>query len=113
MKNQKDIKLFPPAGPLELFAMDLLGPLLKTVHETQHVPVLTDRVTKLTRSILLRTTSASVFLNLCLDKLESLLRRAAFGPYGQWSANRSEVLGRCMRPAVSAAPSYYQLLPPD
>ena len=58
VKNQKDLKLFPAAGPLEFVAMDLLRPLLKTAHGNQHVLVITDRFSKLTRSIQLRTTTA-------------------------------------------------------
>ena len=67
VKNQKDLKLFPAAGPLEFVAMDLLGPLPKTAHGNQHVLVITDRFSKLTRSIPLRTTTASVVANAFLD----------------------------------------------
>ena len=63
VKHQKDLKLFPAAGPLAFVAMDLLGPLPKTVHGHQHVLVMTDRFSKLTRSIALRTTTASVVAN--------------------------------------------------
>ena len=47
--------------------MDLLGPLPKTVHGNGHVLVMPDRFTKLTRSIPLRTTTASVVANAFLD----------------------------------------------
>ena len=47
--------------------MDLLGPLPKTAHGNQHVLVITDRFTKMTRSIPLRTTTASVVANAFLD----------------------------------------------
>ena len=47
--------------------MDLLGPLPKTAHGNQHVLVITDRFSKLTRSIPLRTTTASVVANAFLD----------------------------------------------
>ena len=67
VKKQMDLKLFPAAGPLEFFAMDLLGPLPKTVHGNQHVLVITDRFTKLTRRIPLWTTTASVVANAFLD----------------------------------------------
>ncbi|CDF32918.1 unnamed protein product [Chondrus crispus] len=67
VKNQKDLKLFPAAGPLQFVAMDLLGPLPKTAHGNQHVLVITDRFSKLTRSIPLRTTTASVVANAFLD----------------------------------------------
>ena len=67
VKNQKDLKLFPAAGPLEFVAMELLGPLPKTVHGNQHVLAITDRFTELTRSIPLRTTTTSVVANAFLD----------------------------------------------
>ena len=47
--------------------MDLLGPLPKTAHGNRHVLVMTDRFTKLIRSIPLRTTTASVVANAFLD----------------------------------------------
>ena len=67
VRHQKDLKLFPAAGPLEFVAMDLLGPLPKTTHGNRHVLVMTDRFTKLTRSIPLRTTTASVVASAFLD----------------------------------------------
>ena len=67
VKNQKDLKLIPAAGPLEFVAMDLLGPLPKAAHGNQHILVITDRFSKLTRSIPLRTTTASVVANAFLD----------------------------------------------
>ncbi|CDF38306.1 unnamed protein product [Chondrus crispus] len=66
-KNQKDLRLFPAAGPMEFVAMDLLGPLPKTAHGNQHVLVITDRFSKLTHSIPLRTTTASVVASAFLD----------------------------------------------
>ena len=47
--------------------MDFLGPLPKTAHGNQHVLVITDRFSKLTRSIPIRTTPASVVANAFLD----------------------------------------------
>ena len=67
VKNQKDLKLIPAAGLLAFVAMDLPGPLPKTAHGNQHVLVITDRFTKLTRSIPLRTATASVVGNAFLD----------------------------------------------
>ena len=67
VKIQKDPKLFPAAGPLEFVAMDLLDSLPKTAHGNQHVLVITDRFSNLTRSIQLRTTTASVVANAFLD----------------------------------------------
>ena len=67
VRHQKDLKLFPAAGPLDFVAMDLLGPLPKTAHGNRHVLVMTDRSTKLTRSIPLRTPTTSVVDNAFLD----------------------------------------------
>ena len=67
VKNEKELKLFPAAGPLEFVPMDALGPLTKTAHENQHVLVNTDLFPKLTRRISLRTTTASVVANAFLD----------------------------------------------
>ena len=63
VKNQKDVRLFPASRPLKFVVMDLLGPLPKTAHGNEHVLVITDRLSKLTRSIPLRTTTASVVEN--------------------------------------------------
>ena len=67
IKNQKNLKLFPAAGSLEFVAIDLLGPLPKTAHGNQHVLVTTDRFSKFTRSIPLRTTIYSVVVTESLD----------------------------------------------
>ena len=67
VKNQNDLKLFPAGGPLSFVAMDLLGPLPNTAHGNQHVLVITDRFTKLTRSISLQPTISSVVANAFLD----------------------------------------------
>ena len=58
MRHQNDLKLFPAAGPPDIVAMDLFGPLPKMAHGNRHVLVRTDRFTKLTRSIPLLTTTA-------------------------------------------------------
>ena len=63
----KDLKLFPSAEPLDLFSMDLLGPLSKTARGNRHVLVMTDWFTKLTYIIPLRTTTSSVVGNAFLD----------------------------------------------
>ena len=67
VRHQKNLKLFPAARPLDFVAMDLLGPPPKTAHGNRHVLFMTDRFTKLTRSIPLRTTTASVVANAFLD----------------------------------------------
>ena len=63
VRHQKDLKLFPAAGPLDFAAMDLLGPLPNTTHGNRHLLVMTVQFTKLTRNISLRTTTASVVAN--------------------------------------------------
>ena len=67
VRHQKDMKPFPAARPLAFVAMDPLGPLPKTAHGNQFVLVITDRFSKLTRSIALRTTTAAVVANAFLD----------------------------------------------
>jgi len=57
-RHQKMMKLFQAKGPLEDIAMDLLGPLPRTRHGKQHVLVITDRYSKLTRTIALSKTTA-------------------------------------------------------
>ena len=52
------LKLFPASGPLEDVSMDLLGPLPKTQHGNRFLLVITDRFSKLTRTVPLRSTSA-------------------------------------------------------
>jgi hypothetical protein len=51
--------LFPPSGPMEFVAMDLLGPLPVTPRGNRHVLVLTDRFTKLVIAVDLRNIRAS------------------------------------------------------
>lgn len=63
VKNHKDLKLFPATGSLALDEMELLGSLPKTVYGNQHMLVITDWFTKLTRRIL-RAANASVAANL-------------------------------------------------
>jgi len=66
-KHQRPLRLFPAAGPLEFIAMDLLGPLTKTRRGHTDILVMTDRFSKMARSIPLRSTTAPVvaeaFLN--------------------------------------------------
>lgn len=42
--------MFPLSGPLEFFAINILGPLTKTKQENKFTIVTTDRYTKLTRA---------------------------------------------------------------
>lgn len=57
-KSQRPLKLFAPTGPLDFIAMDLLGPFKKTDHGSIYVLVITDRFSKLTRAIPMKSTTA-------------------------------------------------------
>ena len=52
------MKLFPANEPLEFVAIDILGPLPKTAHGNRFLLVISDRFSKLTRTIPMRTTTA-------------------------------------------------------
>ena len=54
------LKLFPASTPLEYVSIDILGPLPKTAHGNRFLLVMTDRFSKLTRTVPLRTTTALV-----------------------------------------------------
>lgn len=49
--SQKHLHLFPSNGPFELVAMDILGPFPRTKSGKRYILVVTDRYSKLTRSI--------------------------------------------------------------
>ena len=57
-KHQRYLKLFPEAGPLEFVAMDLLGPVQRTASGDEHLLVITDRFSKTTRAIPMKSTTA-------------------------------------------------------
>jgi Integrase core domain len=57
-KRVSMIKLFHANEPLEFVAIDVLGPLPKTVHGNRFLLVISDRFSKLTRTIPMRTTTA-------------------------------------------------------
>jgi hypothetical protein len=57
-KRTSFLKLFPASGPLEFFAMDILGPLPQTEHGNRFLLVISDRFSKLTRTVPLRTITA-------------------------------------------------------
>ena len=59
-KRTSFLKLFPANGPLEYVSMDILGPLPKTDHGNRFLLVITDRFSKLTRTVPLRTITAMV-----------------------------------------------------
>lgn len=58
-KIASKMKLFPATAPLESVALDLLGPLPRSYHGNNHLLVITDRFTKLTRTIPLKDPNAS------------------------------------------------------
>jgi hypothetical protein len=51
-------KLFPASGSLEFVAMDIFGPLPKMENENHFLLVISDRFSKLTRTVPLRTITA-------------------------------------------------------
>jgi Integrase zinc binding domain/Integrase core domain len=57
-KRVSMMKLFPANEPLEFVAIDILGPFSKTVHSNRFLLVNSDRFSKLTRTIPMRTTTA-------------------------------------------------------
>jgi transposase InsO family protein len=54
------LKLFPASEPLEYVSMDILGPFQKTEHGNRFRLVISDRFSKLTRTVPLRTITALV-----------------------------------------------------
>jgi hypothetical protein len=52
------MQLFPAHEPLEFVAIDIFGPLPKTAHGNRFLLVISDRFSKLTRTIPMRTTTA-------------------------------------------------------
>ena len=67
MKKTNPLKLFPAAKPLEQVAIDILGPLPKSISGAQFVLVMTDRFSKLTQAVPLTKIKAqdvaAAFLN--------------------------------------------------
>ena len=53
-----NMQLFTAQEPLEFVAIDILGPLPKTAHGNRFLLVISDRFSKLTRTIPMRTTTA-------------------------------------------------------
>ena len=58
-ENVQQLQLFPPSGPLESVVIDVLGELLKTARGNQYLLEISDRITKLTRTVPLKGVSAA------------------------------------------------------
>lgn len=50
-KNQRQLRLFLPSGPLEYIAIDILGLLLQSRSGSQFVTITIDQYSELTRTI--------------------------------------------------------------
>ena len=60
-RNSHTLKLFPASGPLEFVAIDILGPLIRTSRGNRFLLVISDRFSKLTRTVpMSRVTEAAV-----------------------------------------------------
>ena len=60
-RKSKALRLFPANGPLEYVSIDILGPLVRTRRGNRFLLVISDRYTKLTRTVpLARITSGVV-----------------------------------------------------
>ena len=57
-KHNSELKTFPPSGPLEYIAIDILGELPRTPRGHRYLLVMRDRYSKLTRTVPLRKITA-------------------------------------------------------
>ena len=58
-QHVQQLQLFPASGPLESVAIDILGELIKTARGNQYLLVISDRFTKLTKTVPLKGQSAA------------------------------------------------------
>lgn len=67
LRHKRRLQLFMAVGPLDVVAMDILGPLLKTQQGNQYIVMITDKYSKLTRAIpnskILSTHMSNIFLD--------------------------------------------------
>lgn len=66
-KHPRLPKLFPPSGPLEPIALDILGPLIWIKQRNRSTMVMTDRFTKLTRVIIVMKVTALCVVAVVLE----------------------------------------------
>ena len=57
--HTNQLQLFPPAGPLESVAIDVFGELLATPRGHKYLLVISDRFTKLTKTVPLKGVSSA------------------------------------------------------
>ena len=57
-QHQKELRLFPASSPLEFVAIDLLGELIKTPRGNRFLLVISDRFSKLVRTVPMKTITA-------------------------------------------------------
>ena len=58
-KNSKKLQLFPPCAPLEFVSIDILGELIRTKRGHRFLLVITDRFSKLVRTVPLKRITAA------------------------------------------------------
>lgn len=66
-KSKRPIQVVPPSEPLDFVAMNILGQLPRTASGKQHVVVIMDRYSKLTRAISKAKTTATHDTNVFFD----------------------------------------------
>lgn len=66
-KRHRELHLFPPTAPLEVVAIDILGPLLKIKTEYQFIVVMTDRFSKLAKATPTAKTTAKTLAQIFLN----------------------------------------------
>lgn len=84
--NTKDtLNSFLDAEPIDFVAMDILGPLSKTVQGNQCAVVITDKYSKLTWAIPTSKTSSNHMTNVFLELLEQWILVIGIPSYFSWT----------------------------